>query len=262
VKASLRKVRRWLGLTAFGLAQNLLVAGNTATEPVPRDPNGVPPDSHWMERHETFVAQAHRGGIQVLFLGDSITDFWRDRAYWRPEDKVGAGQAVWEKYYVPLAAANFGIGADRTQHVLWRLLHGEMDGINPKVVVLLIGTNNIGLERNRPVPRNTTEEAIAGITAVVHTLRAGLPNSKILLLGLFPRGEKSDPIRAQVRTVNAALAQLEDGPSVHFLDLGAHFLQPDGEIRKEAMPDLLHPSEKGYAIWAEAMQAPLAELLK
>ena len=144
--------------------------------------------------------------------------------------------------------------------------NGELDGIKPKVVVLMIGTNNTGFERAKegtaPAPRNTVPETIEGVTAVVAGLRHKLPETKILLLGIFPRGEKDAPQRAQVTEINAAIAKLDDGGFVHFLDIGPKFLWPDGTLPRDIMPDLLHPNEVGYAIWAAAIKEPLAALLK
>ena len=134
------------------------------------------------------MKQAKQGGIDLLFLGDSITAGW----LW---DKGGLN--VWNKYYAPRHAAEFGIGYDRIQNVLWRTRHGELDGIKPKVVMLLIGTNNAGNEDNGK-PRTTTSEIIEGVTAAVRELRARLPESKILLFGIFPRGGTNDPVREQV----------------------------------------------------------------
>jgi lysophospholipase L1-like esterase len=226
------------------LGSNL--SGNTATQPVPREVFGGN-NLSWMQRHEEFVATAKRGGIDVLFIGDSITDLWRS-----------TGRVPWEAHLAPLRAANFGLDGDRTQHQLWRLQHGEIDGLTPRVVVVLIGTNNTGLEKDG-TPRNTTAEAIEGITLVVRTLRTKLPATRILLLGLFPRGEKESPQRAQISEINAALQRLHDGAHIHFLDLGPRFLAPDGSIPRELMPDLVHPSEAGYAIWAAAIKPLLAE---
>jgi lysophospholipase L1-like esterase len=231
-------------LLLFASATAFAAGQNTATNPVPRD-------AGWMKRHEAFVRQAQAGGIDLLFLGDSITDFWRTR-----------GSNVWARVYAPRHAANFGISGDRTQHVLWRIEHGELDGIQPKVVVLLIGTNNTGKERDRKTIRNTAPEAVEGITAVVRELRRKLPHSKILLLALFPRGQKSDPMREEVRQINLQLPRLADGEQVRFLDLGPHFLEPDGALSTQVMPDRLHPSAKGYAIWAESMEPTLAEMMK
>jgi lysophospholipase L1-like esterase len=215
---------------------------NSATNPVPRDPN-------WVKRHEGFVKQAQQGGVDILFMGDSITDFWRDR-----------GVNVWNQCYAPQHAANFGISGDRTEHVLWRMDNGELDGIKPKVVVLMIGTNNTK-QSNRMV--NSPPEIVEGVTAVVNEIRARLPKTKILLLGIFPRGRTlEDQQRAEVALVNTVIARLDDGRMVKFLDIGPKFLEADGTISKEIMPDALHPSAKGYQIWADAMNPTLDEMMK
>ncbi|MEO6569304.1 MAG: GDSL-type esterase/lipase family protein, partial [Opitutaceae bacterium] len=173
-----------------------------------------------------------------------------------------AGKALWDEHFAPLRAANFGISADRTQHVLWRIQNGELEGIKPRVVVLMIGTNNTGLERDNTTRRNTVAETAEGVTAVAKALRSKLPETKILLLAIFPRGEVGSLNRTEVQEVNAVIAKLHDGKFVHFLDITQKFLWPDGTLPKDIMPDLLHPSEIGYAIWAAAIKAPLAELLK
>ena len=220
-------------------------ATNSALRSGPRDPN-------WVKRHEGFVAIAKQGGVDVLFLGDSITDFWRNR-----------GKAVWEKNYGAMHAANFGISGDRTQHVLWRMANGELDGLAPRVVVLMIGTNNTGFEADKVTPRNTPAEAAEGVKAIVRGLRTKFPATKILLLAVFPRGEKPDnPQRLQVAAITAIIANLADGRTVRYLDLGPKFLAADGTLPKDLMPDFLHPNEKGYILWADAIREPLAELLK
>jgi lysophospholipase L1-like esterase len=225
-------------------------AANSAIQPEPRDAN-------WVKRHDGFVALAKQGGIDVLFLGDSITDFWRRD---QTEKQVG-GKKVWDASYAPLHAANFGISADRTQHVLWRMENGELNGISPKVVVLMIGTNNTGLERDNVTPRNSVPQTIEGVKAVVQGLRTKLPATKILLLAIFPRADNlvSPP---QIKEINAALAKLDDGKFVRFLDIGPKFLTADGTLTQEVMPDLLHPNLHGYEIWADAMRAQFAEMLK
>jgi lysophospholipase L1-like esterase len=224
-------------------ATNAMVQ-NTATNPEPRD-------AKWLARHEGFVQQAKQGGIDLLFLGDSITDGWRNK-----------GSNVWNQYYAPRHAANFGISGDRTQHVLWRMDHGELDGIKPKVVVLMIGTNNTGKERDSGKTRNTVPEIIEGVQAVVRELRAKLPDSKILLLAIFSRGTLDDPQRAQVALINTVIAKLDDGRMVKYLDINQKFLEADGTLPRSVMPDLLHPNERGYQIWAEAMEPTLAGMLK
>lgn len=215
---------------------------NTAIEPVPRD-------ERWLERHAGFVAEAQKGGIDLLFLGDSITDGWRN-----------AGRPVWDSQYGGLRAANFGISGDRTQHVLWRLRNGEGAGFQPKLVVLMIGTNNTGLEREGEKRRNSVAEVSVGITAVVRELRMRFASAQILLLAVFPRGNKDSTQRREVEEINRRIAQLHDGSSVHFLDIGERFKDASGEIPREIMPDLLHPNRRGYEIWADAIREPLRSL--
>jgi lysophospholipase L1-like esterase/ketosteroid isomerase-like protein len=240
-----RKDGRWR--VAAEQVTRLAATASYSTEPMPRE-------GGWVKRHEGFVEIAKKGGIDVLFLGDSITDNWR-----KPEQ----GLPVWEKNFGMLHAANFGISGDRTQHVLWRMQNGELDGYKPRAVVLMIGTNNTGLERDKLTPRNTTEEVVDGVTAIVKGLTTRWPDTKILFLAVFPRSEKpTDPARLQVDAVNRGLAKLHDGKHVFFLDIGQKFLAADGTLPKEIMPDFLHPSTKGYEIWAEAIKQPLANLLK
>jgi lysophospholipase L1-like esterase len=230
-------------LVAFLLSQAPPAAAPT---PLP----GTVPESRqgaWMDRHRAFVDEARQGGVHLLFVGDSITDSWR-----------GTGQAVWNERFAPLKAANFGLSGDRTQHLLWRLQNGELDGIQPRLVVLLIGTNNIGQKDPEPPP-----SAVAGIGAVVGELRRRLPKARILLLGVFPRGERpDDPLRAQIKEVNAGASHLADGRTVVFLDIAGAFLEKDGTITREMMPDYLHLSPKGYERWANAIREPVARLLK
>jgi lysophospholipase L1-like esterase len=204
------------------------------TTPAPRQ--GAP-----MKMHENFLKQAKEGNIDLLFLGDSITQGW-------------GGNEVWKRFYAPRNAANFGIGGDRTEHVLWRLEHGEVEGIHPKVVVLMIGTNNSG--------SNTAEAIANGVTAIVKSLREKLPESKILLLGVFPRGEKPGSIRDKLAAVNEKISKLDDGKMIKYLDIGKSFLQEDGTIARDVMPDFLHLSPKGYRIWADAMEPTLQAMLE
>ena len=237
-------IPRIRSLIGFALLLAAVAYANSAIEPVPRDEG-------WMVQHEGFVAEGQNGGIDVLFMGDSITDGWRR-----------SGKEIWDREDAPLNAANFGIGGDRTQHVLWRLRNGEADGYQPKAVVLMIGTNNTGFERESTTPRNLTPEIIVGVTTVVQDLRADFPDAKILLLAVFPRAEKGSARRAQVAEVNQSIAKLHDGTHVHYLDIGAKFLDAEGNIPLDVMPDLLHPNEKGYQIWADAIREPLKALLQ
>jgi len=202
----------------------------------------------FQKKHEANLEVARQGNIDVLFMGDSITDFWRNT------EGNFAGKPVLDKYFGHLKVANFGIAGDTTQGVLYRLQHGEGQGFSPKAVMLMIGTNNTG--------RNTAAEIAEGIGAVVLELKKDFPSAKILLLGIFPRGPAKDPVRGTIAEINNIISRLHDGDRVHYLDIGAKFLDAEGSISKEIMSDALHPSAKGYELWAEAVKEPLANLMK
>ena len=201
----------------------------------------------FINRHEGFLKdlKAHDGKVGILFVGDSITDGWR-----------GSGKEVFNKTYGSMDPYNIGIGGDRTEHVIWRLQHGEIEGISPKVAVMMIGTNNLGA--------NSNEEIVKGVTKCVKILNDKLPSTKVLLLGIFPRAEKADnPLRARIKDINEELAKLDDGGQhVKYLDIGKKFLEEDGTLTREIMPDFLHPNAKGYQIWADATEPSIAELMK
>jgi len=204
----------------------------------------------WMPRHEKKldeIRQLRAAGLspQIVFIGDSITHGWEDR-----------GKAVWERHYSNYNALDLGFSGDQTENVLWRLQHGEVDGIRPRVAVLMIGTNNTGNRQEDPV---TTA---AGVRRVVGELRQRLPDTRILLLAVFPRDEQpTGRLRQLNERVNGLIKGLDDGQHVHFLDINAALLNRDGTLSKDVMPDLLHPSEKGYALWAQAMEPTLQRLL-
>lgn len=203
----------------------------------------VPRAGGWMKRHESFNARVAKGNVDLLFIGDSITQGWE-----------GRGKGVWQKFYGKRNAVNLGIGGDRTQHVIWRLDNGNVKDISPRAAVIMIGTNNSG--------SNSSEQIAEGVTVIVKQLREKLPEMKILLLAVFPRGENKADKRRQVNEgANAVFAKLDDGRHVHYLDIGPEFLEDDGTLTREIMPDLLHLSEKGYTIWAASIEDKLAELL-
>lgn len=209
------------------------------------------PQYDWKKRHELTSAAVKRAKPQILFIGDSITHFFGGEKF---DSYALRGQKTWSEFYAPWNAGNLGFGWDKTENVLWRLQHGAVDGIAPKLVVVMIGTNNSG----------TCEAAdiAAGITAIVAELNQKLPQSKILLLGIFPRGEKPGPQREKLAAVNQLIAKLDGTRNVTFLDIGAKFLTADGLITKDIMPDFLHPNEKGYRIWAEAIEATVTRLMR
>ena len=214
------------------------------TEPQPRlKPGTGKPDPNWQVRHQQLVAQAqaHRDA-KVVFLGDSITDWWN-----RP---------IFNHFYQDLDALNLGVMADGTEHLLWRISNGELNEVHPKVVVVLIGINNF-LHYKQATP----EQVAGGIRAVVTTVQARLPSTKILLIGLLPKGEPSDPIRAKITETNQILASFDDGNNVRFLDIGKAFLNGDGTIPSTLSHDKLHPTPAGYEVFAEAINPTLFSML-
>jgi lysophospholipase L1-like esterase len=204
----------------------------------------------WLPRHQKKLeekGQLVAAGTppEVVFIGDSITEGWEK-----------SGSAVWQRHFTQYHALELGFGGDRTENVLWRLQHGEIDGIAPKVAVLMIGTNNTG---HRDEDSQTTA---AGIKRLLDEIHQRLPATKVLLLAIFPRGEKPDDSQRRLNErVNGIIAGYADGRDVVFLDIGKAFLDPDGRLSRDVMPDLLHPDEKGYAIWQRAMDAQLQQLL-
>lgn len=224
-------------LVAWGGLGLVQAAENDTVVPVPRE------QDWWMERHQSMNERVAKGNVDVIFIGDSITHGWES-----------GGKEIWAKYYAPRNAVNLGIGGDRTQHVLWRLENGNIDGISPKLAVLMIGTNNAN--------DNTPEEIAEGVKAIVEKLRSELPETKILLLAIFPRGENDeDPLRQTNMKANELIAELDDGEMVKYVSINDKFLTEDRVLPRDIMPDLLHPNAKGYKIWAEAIEPHVAEVL-
>lgn len=223
---------------------------HAAVTPQPRG------DDWWKQRHQQILEQVHQKQPTVIFIGDSITHGWENK-----------GKAVWEKYYSQYDALNLGFSGDRTEHVLWRLENGEIDGISPKAAVLMIGTNNASREQYTP------EQIADGIQAIVCTLRTRLPQTKILILAIFPRGSDEqrrnktqdaayNPLWAKNDQVNRIISELADGRMIYYLNINQAFLNEQGVLTRRIMPDLLHPEEEGYRLWAEAMNPVLEQLLK
>ena len=198
-------------------------------------------------KHQANREVAKQGDAEVLFIGDSITDFWRNA------DGPFAGKPVLDKHFGNWKVANFGIAGDTTQGVLYRLQDGEGQGFSPRAIMLMIGTNNTA--------RNSAAEIAEGIGAIVLELQRDFPRAKILLLGVFPRSRPNDPVRATIADINRTITKLHDGERVHYLDIGAQFLAADGTIPADVMSDLLHPTAKGYEIWAQAVKEPLTQLM-
>ncbi|MEI6520142.1 MAG: GDSL-type esterase/lipase family protein [bacterium] len=200
----------------------------------------------WFDHHKQIIAQASTGKAEVIFMGDSITDYF-----------TTVGKDTWDKYYVPLGAVDCGISGDSTPQVLWRANHGELDGVKAKVAVLMIGTNGIS-----GVPYLKPEDTVRGIAAIISTIRVKAPNTKVLLLGIFPRSTKENPaIMNKINAVNQLLPALADNDKIFYLNINANFLQQDGNVSLKLLSDGLHPSADGYAVWANAMNPLLYQLL-
>ncbi len=196
----------------------------------------------WRAMHAEDVAVADAGDVDLLFIGDSITEGWP--------------AAQWDAHFAPLGAANFGIGGDRTENLLWRLRNGAVGQLDPEVVVLMIGTNNFGLRGDTP------EQVAAGVEAVVDELQGAFGDAHVVLLGILPRDEQpGTPLREGIAQANARIAALGERENVSWHDLGDVFLQPDGTLPAELMADFLHPTETGYAVLAERLNAVLEPLL-
>ncbi len=209
------------------------------------------PQYDWEKRHALTSAAVKKNKPDILFIGDSITHFFGGEQF---DSYALRGKNTWDEFYAPRKAGNLGFGWDKTENVLWRLQHGAIDGISPKVVVMMIGTNNTGT--------CTAPDIAQGITAIVQEFQKRLPQAKILLLGVFPRGEKPGPQRDKIAEINQDISKLNAPPRVTYLDIGPKFLTAEGLITKDIMPDFLHPNEKGYRIWAEAMEPTLRKLLE
>jgi beta-glucosidase len=225
---------------AFSASARAQAPSHSAVTPVARfEPN-------WKTRAQLLDQRVKETpDTQLLFIGDSITQGW---------EAIGASN-VWNKYYARRKAVNLGIGGDRTQHVLWRIENAPLQGVKPKAAVVMIGTNNSNAEDNTP------EQIVDGIRAIVSKLRERLPDTRILLLGIFPRSENFTVQRGKLTQVNQVIAGLEDGKNVYYLDIGHRFLRPDGTLSGEIMPDYLHLSPQGYEIWAQSIESKLAVLL-
>ncbi len=220
-------------------AQITFSAPHSAIDPVPRDAN-------WRVRHDLLNKRASEGGknAQVIFIGDSITQGWE-----------GAGKEVWEQNYAKYNAINLGIGGDRTQHVLWRLDNGNIEGLSPKAAVVMIGTNNSNGEDN------SAEQIAEGVRAIVQKLRTKLPDTKVILCAVFPRGENVNPQRGKILQMNQIIRKLADNQNVLWVDFGHKFVDEHGRIPRSLMPDYLHLTPEAYQIWADSIRNPLRRAL-
>ncbi|MEM1226880.1 MAG: sulfatase/phosphatase domain-containing protein [Planctomycetota bacterium] len=213
---------------------------NTAVIPATRGD-----EKRWAERDAQLIQNARRGGFRLAFLGDSITQGWE-----------GRGKDVWNEFYADRNAINLGIGGDRTENVIWRLTHrGNLKKVQPEVLVLLIGTNNTGHLMQDP------KQVADGVERILEIIQTQMPNTKVVVHGIFPRGgDRFDAMRLNNIAINDRVRRMADGDRVLYLEIGDEFLEPDGTIAPEIMPDKLHLSEEGYRRWANALEPTLVQL--
>jgi lysophospholipase L1-like esterase len=240
--------------TIASVAFAISVTAQSFAQPAPADQPVPRSDRNSMLAHAQLLEKAKAGHIGIYFEGDSIVRRWGATDY--PQYLEN-----WKKNLFGWNAADFGWGADTTQNILWRLNNGELDGVNPKVIVLLCGTNNIG---NRP-PRNGEDAKVAdvtkGIKAIVETMQTKAPQATIILTAIFPRNDNMAVMPIIIK-INANLAKLADGKRVRFLDINAKLADADGKLLEGMMnPDKLHPGVKGYQVWADALTPIFTELL-
>jgi beta-glucosidase len=233
------------------------------------DPYGLATKSHsavtladranvewWMPRHEQVLERVGQGNVDLIMVGDSITHGWER-----------TGKDIWDRYYAPRNAVNMGFSGDRTEHVLWRFDHGEISGISPKLAVLMIGTNNSSDD-------DTAEEIADGIKAICAEIRVKSPKTKILVLNIFPRasgnreqreliehGARFNDQWAKNNKASKLAFEIADNKMIYYLDINEAFLDENGVLTREVMPDLLHLSENGYKIWAEAIEPTVRRLM-
>jgi beta-glucosidase len=209
---------------------------------IPRDNSAIRPVPRNAAKHDSYVELAKKGDIDLLLVGDSITDLWRNST------------ETYATYFGKYKVGNFAISGDTTQGVLWGLQNGEGTGFQPKAIMMMIGTNNSGT--------NTGPEIAEGVGSIVFELRKDFPNAKILLLAIFPRNAPTSPARKVNADASAIYSKLADNKNVFYMDIGQKFLSPDGTISTDIMADGLHPTAKGYVIWGDAIKDKLAELMK
>ena len=249
-----------LGIACLALSQGLQAQTNAPAStnalsmtnaPAPHVNTAIIPALHTGKRTDDVLQRAKDGPgeYDIAFIGDSITQGWE-----------GAGKNIWQKYYGSRKCINFGVGGDRTQHVLWRFEHGQLTGIKAKATVLMIGTNNSN-KNKEGVEDNSEADILAGVQAIVQQIHELLPDTKIILCSIFPRGKTFSTQRGKILQINQALEKLDDGKTIFYSDFGSKMIEADGSISTGMMRDALHPGEAGYEIWAAAIEPKLKQLL-
>jgi lysophospholipase L1-like esterase len=259
-----RRAAAWLAARVLPVAAVLVPAEGLARvgpagPPASQTPDSAPADrpaprtdQNSMTAHAQLLEKAKQGRIDLYFAGDSIVRRWGALDY--PELLVS-----WRRNFHGWNAANFGWGGDRTQNILWRLENGELDGVNPRVIVLLAGTNNVGTQ---PRDERTIEEIARGVQAIIGVCRQKAPGATILLTAVFPRNDNI-AVMPTIEALNRKLAAFADGGRVRFVNINHRLADADGNVVKGLFHarDKLHPTLEGYQVWADALKPILHELL-
>jgi lysophospholipase L1-like esterase len=225
---------------------------NTAIVPAP---NAERDSYNWLERHAAVLRSKREGDPGIVLIGDSITHFWGGE----PAAKTANGPKAYAALFAPYRVLNLGFGWDRTQNVLWRLDHGELDGLHPRAVVINIGTNNTS--QTAAARANTPAEIVAGIAAICERVRSKAPSARIILTQVFPREESAaHPTRRTIGEINRLLVEFASQHQLDVIDPGARMLAPGGTLPRSLLPDSCHPNEAGYQLWADALRPLLPQV--
>lgn len=228
-------------------------AGHPAIEPadvpLPRT------DANSLKAHDLLMAKRTQGKIDVYFMGDSITRRWGTS-----DAQYAELLANWNRNFRGWNVADFGWGGDKTQNILWRLRHGELDGVNPKVIVLMAGTNNIGAVSPRGDADARAVETVRGVAALVTELRGRAPNATLVLMGITPRSDNRQ-VMPIIDATNRGIARLADGKSIRYLEINQQLVDGDGEVLPGMLFDGLHLTSRAYQVWADALRPIFTQLL-
>jgi len=237
--------RRFLALSLATLSlSSVQLSASSATVPLPRN------DKNSQLAHEQLVEKAKKGGVDIYFEGDSITRRWGATDY---PDFL----ANWKKNFYGWNAGDFGWGADSTQHILWRIENHELDGVHPKVIVLLAGTNNVG---RQPASDEKIDDIAKGIKKLIDTFQQKAPEATIILTAIFPRNDNIAVVPS-INRINDKISKFADGKRVRYININDKLADKNGVLYKGMTMDKLHPTVVGYQIWADALKPIFTELL-
>jgi lysophospholipase L1-like esterase len=242
-------------MTVITLVVQSVAQSTTSSTTRPIDSAAVPAprtDANSRLAHDQLVAKANAGGIDLYFLGDSITRRWGCT-----DPQWAEMMANWKQNFYGWNAGNFGWGGDRIQNILWRMQNGELDGVNPRVIVIQAGTNNVG---NRPGGESKVRDILKGFDALIATCRQKAPTAKIVLTAVFPRNDNMT-VLPEIQQINDALAKLADNQTIFFLNVNDKLADSDGKLYDGMTIDRLHLGVKGYQVWADGLNPILTKLL-